>query len=198
MKFGALFQALRVLRNPDLASALVELQRASRLIREVREAFPLAAIDADVLVQGWPKGRLDLAHVRVERGSIFCLGDDVNGYGSIRIDAGTWIGQYNNIRTSDDAHISIGRRCLVSQFCSVIGANHGVARGKQIQDQPASPDRRGVSIGDDVWLGAGCAILPGVVLGTGAVVGANSVVTRSVGEYEIWCGAPAVRIGERS
>lgn len=198
MKFAALFRALRLLRNADLATGLADLQRTSQLVREVRQAFPLASIDSNVLVQGWPKGKLQLAHVRVERGSIFCLGDDDNGYGSIRVEEGTWIGQYNNIRTSDDAHIVIGRRCLVSQFCSIIGANHGIAKDRCIQDQPASKDRCGVTIGDDVWLGAGCSILPGVTLATGAVIGANSVVTRSVGAYEIWGGVPAVQIGERS
>ena len=198
MKLAALFRALRLLCNADLAEHLADLQKASELVREVRQAFPLAAIHSDVSVQGWPKGKLHLAHVRVERGSIFCLGDDNNGYGSIRVEEGTWIGQYNNIRTSDDAHIVIGRRCLVSQFCSIIGANHGIARDRYIQDQPTSKDRCGVTIGDDVWLGAGCSILPGVTLATGAVIGANSVVTRHVGEYEIWGGVPAVQIGERS
>ena len=198
MKLAALFRALRLLCNADLAEHLADLQKASELVREVRQAFPLAAIDSDVSVQGWPKGKLHLAHVRVERGSIFCLGDDNNGYGSIRVEEGTWIGQYNNIRTSDNAQIAIGRRCLVSQFCSIIGANHGIARDRYIQDQPTSKDRCGVTIGDDVWLGAGCSILPGVTLATGAVIGANSVVTKNVGEYEIWGGVPAVQLGERS
>jgi acetyltransferase-like isoleucine patch superfamily enzyme len=198
MRLASLLRALRLLGNRDLAAGLADLQRRSSRARELHEAFPLALLDPDVLVQGWPEGRFDLAHVRVERGAIFCLGDDVNGYGSIRVGEGTWIGQYNNIRTSHDAHILIGRRCLVSQFCSIIGANHGIARDRFIQDQPVAKERSGVTIGDDVWLGAGCTILPGVELATGSVIGANSVVTRNVGAYEIWCGAPAVRVGERS
>lgn len=46
-------------------------------------------------------------------------------------------------------------------------------------------------IGDDVWLGGRSAILPGVTLGSGAVVAAGSVVTRSVGPYEVVGGNPA-------
>ena len=67
-----------------------------------------------------------------------------------------------------------------------------------IEDQgaPASPafpnpQRRSAVIGDDVWIGAHASILPGVVIGTGAVIAANSVVTRNVGPYEIVAGLPA-------
>ena len=197
MNISSFLKLLRLLGNEDMVVALHELQRAAVSIRSLRTAFPLAAIDADVLVQGWPTGELNIAHVRIERGTILCVGDDINGFGSIQIAEGTWIGQYNNIRTSHDAHIVIGKRCLISQYCSLVGANHGIARNKFIQDQPSADDRIGVVLGDDVWLGAGSVILPGVTVANGAVVGANSVVNRNVGEYEIWCGAPATKVGER-
>ena len=58
--------------------------------------------------------------------------------------------------------------------------------------QPESP-----VIGHDVWIGASAAILPGVTIGTGAIVGANSVVTRDVGPYEIVAGNPARLIRKR-
>ncbi|HEY5409513.1 MAG TPA: CatB-related O-acetyltransferase [Caulobacteraceae bacterium] len=49
----------------------------------------------------------------------------------------------------------------------------------------------------DVWIGAHSSILPGVTIATGAVVGANSVVTRSVGPYEIVAGNPARLVRRR-
>ena len=52
-------------------------------------------------------------------------------------------------------------------------------------------------IGDDVWIGAGAAVLPGSRVGTGAVIGANSVVTTEIPAHEIWAGVPARKIGER-
>jgi len=198
MNFSTLVKSLRLLGNSDALSGLAQLQRDTFEINQLRRAFPESIIDSDVLVQGWPKGELSIPAVRIERGSILCVGDDINGYGSISIGYATWIGPYNNIRTSKNARIDIGSRCLISQFCSVIGANHGMARGQYVQDQPVSEHRCGVTIGDDVWLGAGSSILPGVTLATGAVIGANSVVTRSVGAYEIWGGVPAVQLGERS
>ncbi|WP_308215743.1 CatB-related O-acetyltransferase [Priestia aryabhattai] len=46
-------------------------------------------------------------------------------------------------------------------------------------------------IGNDVWCGANVVIKQGVTVGTGAVIGANSVVTKNIPEYAICVGAPA-------
>ena len=48
-----------------------------------------------------------------------------------------------------------------------------------------------VRIGPGAWLGAFVIVLKGVTIGEGAVIGAGSVVTKPVGPYEIWGGAPA-------
>jgi len=53
-----------------------------------------------------------------------------------------------------------------------------------------------IVIEDDVWLGTGAVILPDIVIGEGAVVGANSVVTKSVPSYTIVGGVPARKIRE--
>lgn len=52
-------------------------------------------------------------------------------------------------------------------------------------------------IHDDVWIGANVVLMPGVVIGTGSVVAANSVVTKSVGPYEVIGGNPARLIRKR-
>ena len=41
------------------------------------------------------------------------------------------------------------------------------------------------------WIGAGATIMPGVTVGKYAIVGAASVVTRDVGDYEVVVGSPA-------
>ena len=51
-----------------------------------------------------------------------------------------------------------------------------------------------VRIGNNVFLGAGTFILKGVSIGDNAVVGARSVVTRSIPSNEVWAGNPARRI----
>ena len=48
-----------------------------------------------------------------------------------------------------------------------------------------------VRIGNDIWIGVGSSILPGVTIGDGAVIGARSVVTHDVPEGAIVVGVPA-------
>jgi phosphonate metabolism protein (transferase hexapeptide repeat family) len=48
-----------------------------------------------------------------------------------------------------------------------------------------------VAIGNDVWIGHGAVVMPGIAIGNGAVVGANAVVTRDVPAYAIVAGSPA-------
>lgn len=53
-------------------------------------------------------------------------------------------------------------------------------------------------IGNDVWIGANATILPGCTsIGSGAVIGAGSIVTKDVPAYAIVVGSPARQIGER-
>jgi acetyltransferase-like isoleucine patch superfamily enzyme len=51
-----------------------------------------------------------------------------------------------------------------------------------------------ITIDSDAWIGTGAVILPNVTIGEGAVVGANSVVTRSVAPYTVVGGVPAREI----
>lgn len=52
-------------------------------------------------------------------------------------------------------------------------------------------------IGNDVWLGAECLIMPSIHIADGAVVGARALVTKNIGPYEIWGGNPARLIKKR-
>jgi len=54
-----------------------------------------------------------------------------------------------------------------------------------------------IIIEDDVWLGARVIILPGVKIGKGSIIAANSVVTKDVSPYTIIGGNPAVFIKSR-
>ena len=154
-------------------------------------------ISDSVLVLGDSAGCLVLgARAHIREGTILAFGDVQSERGTIEVGEGTWIGQYNNLR-ADGGYIRIGANCLLSQFCTLVASNHAHARGATIQSQGNDESRTGVTLGDDVWLGAGCVILPGVRIGDGAIIAANAVVTRDVPAYEIWGGVPARRIGVR-
>ena len=62
------------------------------------------------------------------------------------------------------------------------------------EDMPYKGD---TVIGNDVWIGQNAVILPGVHIGDGAIIGANSVVGSDVGPYMIVAGNPAKPIRKR-
>lgn len=77
----------------------------------------------------------------------------------------------------------------------------GVTLGRADIYRPVSESGfEGLHIEDDVILSPGCKVLcsEGVLrVGRGTVVGANAVLLESTGEWEIWAGIPAQRVGER-
>jgi acetyltransferase-like isoleucine patch superfamily enzyme len=192
------FRGIRMLRHPDLVRRLGDLWSAEREIEEIRKFNPGARVSSDAIFYGWREGTLRLARgAAVERGSMLALGDARNGYGTLQVGEGSWIGPYNNLRLAGGTAIRIGRGCLVAQFCTIVAANHSLSRSVKVAEAPCTLEPRDVVIGDDVWIAAGAIVLPGVTIGDGAVIGAGSVVTSSVLPYEIWAGNPARKIGER-
>jgi acetyltransferase-like isoleucine patch superfamily enzyme len=92
--------------------------------------------------------------------------------------------------------LRIGNFVRIATHCVFVPANHGFERlDVPIAKQPVSA--RGIVIQDDVWIGANCVILDGVTIGTGAVVGAGAVVTRSIEPFSICVGNPARVIRSR-
>lgn len=85
--------------------------------------------------------------------------------------------------------ITVGDHTVIAPGCFITDHNHGLAPDSRIDQQisKASP----VQIGNDVWLGAKVVVVAGVKIGDGAVVGANSVVTRDVPPMAVVAGSPA-------
>nr|WP_051666084.1 acyltransferase [Pedobacter sp. R20-19] len=107
------------------------------------------------------------------------------------------IGEFNNIRASGGT-LKIGDNSLISQYVNIICSNHSIALDKPIRDQAWDIRKTGVTIGNDVWIGCGVTILPGVSIGNGAIVAAGSVVTKDVMNYTIVSGIPAKFLKNRN
>lgn len=93
----------------------------------------------------------------------------------------------------DAAPVTFGDDVLLAPGVLISTATHPkdpVKRKKGIET--AHP----ISIGDNVWIGMGAKILPGVTIGDNAIIGAGAVVTSSVPENSIYAGCPAVKISD--
>lgn len=93
-----------------------------------------------------------------------------------------------NVNIVDDGEVFIGDDCMVGPNCNIATSIHPVSpKLRKHKLQYNKP----VHIGNNVWLGAGVTILPGVTIGDNSIVGAGSVVTHDVEPDMIVAGVPA-------
>jgi acetyltransferase-like isoleucine patch superfamily enzyme len=133
--------------------------------------------------------------VRVSEGVTISDGVIIAPYGgSIEIGARAYIGPYCVLY--GHGGLAIGQNTMIGAHTIVIPANHGIAQlDVPMGAQPLT--MKGITIGENVWIGAGCKILDGVHIGNGTVIGAGSVVTKNIDAYLIALGVPAKVIGGR-
>ncbi|MBD5806368.1 sugar O-acetyltransferase [Limosilactobacillus walteri] len=89
----------------------------------------------------------------------------------------------------DVSPIYIGKHCLLGPRVQLYTVNHPL--DPTLRRNGAYGQSKDITIGDDVWIGGGAIICPGVVLGNNVIVGAGSVVTKSFGDNVIIAGNPA-------
>ena len=71
-------------------------------------------------------------------------------------------------------------------------SGHPTDPAERLAGLPPSPDKvRPVTVGDNVWLGTNCFILPGTTIGEGSIVAAGAVVRGEVPPYTVVAGNPA-------
>jgi acetyltransferase-like isoleucine patch superfamily enzyme len=103
-----------------------------------------------------------------------------------------------NARASVDggaAGVRVGEGTRIATGATLYAFDHQLAPDRPIREQPVRS--RGITLGEDVWVGANAGITDGVTVGAHAVVGMGAVVTRDVPDWAIVGGAPARVIGDR-
>ena len=108
--------------------------------------------------------------------------------GTIEIGSGTYLNTGSYLWTHD-GRISVGRDSLIGMHCVLSAANHGISNLDQlIKDQPVTSI--GITIGDNVWIGAGAIVCDGVTIGNNTVIAAGAVVTKDVPANVVAGGVP--------
>ncbi|WP_305768909.1 sugar O-acetyltransferase [Candidatus Epulonipiscium viviparus] len=97
----------------------------------------------------------------------------------------------HNLIILDCAKVTIGNHVFIAPNCCISAAGHPLDfENRNIGLEFAYP----ITIEDNVWIGANVTILPGVTIGKNSVIGAGSVVSRSIPADSIAVGVPCRRI----
>ncbi|MEV0319841.1 sugar O-acetyltransferase [Streptomyces sp. NPDC050658] len=108
-------------------------------------------------------------------------------YGSnIAVGARTFVNF--NLTALDVARITIGEDCQIGPNVQLLTPTHPVEPEPRRDKLEAA---RPITIGDNVWLGGGVIVCPGVTIGDNSVIGAGAVVTRDVPPNVVAVGNPA-------
>ena len=103
---------------------------------------------------------------------------------------------YHNLHIGALESVIIGDDVLIASGVYISDHNHGSYSG-EFQSSPfEAPVKRSLTsspviIGNNVWIGERASILPGVSIGDGVIIGAGSVVTKSLPNFVIAAGVPA-------
>jgi len=106
----------------------------------------------------------------------------------------------NNVRIEEDCHIGcinrveIGDNVLIAGKVFISDHFHGEANAGSLsifpQERPLVSKGR-VKIGNNVWIGEGVSVMPGVIIGDNSIIGAGTVVTKSFPNNSVIVGVPA-------
>lgn len=172
---------------------LADFMRSAWLGRKLRNAgWPLSFKKGFYLLGG--------SYINIARGTSFAKNcvltawDNYQGVKftpSIQIGHNCHFGEYNHITSINE--ITIGDNLLTGRWVTISDNSHGQTDFVSLQLPPVERklySKGAVHIGCNVWIGDKATILPGVSIGDGAVIGANTVVSKDVPAYCIAVGNP--------
>jgi maltose O-acetyltransferase len=129
------------------------------------------------------------------------FGNDCGVYGG-KIEGRLHIGDRVNLMSpcriggSSKYKVTIGSDTWIAPNAYIVPTTHAYKRRDLIITEQGTCGGD-ITIGADCWIGINAVISPGVTIGIGAVIGANSVVTKDIPEYAVAVGAPARVISYR-
>lgn len=104
---------------------------------------------------------------------------------------------YNNF-ISYNGKIVVKKYSVISSSCIIVPSNHKISIGIPFYLHAIShvgDDDHTIVIEEDVWIGAGCKLLPKSAFRRGCIIGAGSVVTKDIPPYAVAIGCPAKVVG---
>ena len=87
----------------------------------------------------------------------------------------------------DEAPVTFGDNVFIAPNCGFYTAGHPVDAAERNKGLEYA---RPITVGNDVWFGAGVSVLPGVTIGNNCVIGAGSVVTKNIPANSVAVGNP--------
>lgn len=106
----------------------------------------------------------------------------------------------NNCRINENVYIQsavIGNNVLIAPNVAILASSHNFERTDIPIVEQGDTEIKTVIVEDNVWLGRNVIVMPGITIGSGAIVGAGSVVTKDISPYSIVAGVPARLIRKR-
>ncbi len=125
--------------------------------------------------------------VRIAKGCVLVVG----GQGLLSLGTRTVIGP--NTRIMAATEVRIGARCMISWHCSIFDS---IGHRMWLEGQEEAEVEAPITIGDDVWIGPYCIIMKGLEIGSNSIIGAGSVVRRSIPPNSLAYGNPARVVGK--
>jgi len=111
----------------------------------------------------------------------------INYKSQLKIGENCFIGKYSFFDCMGG--LSIGDNTLIASNVFITTRNHIYSGENNINEQGF--EIKEVIIGSGCWLGHGVIVLPGRIIGDRSIVAAGSIVTKNIGENQIWGGNPA-------
>lgn len=127
----------------------------------------------------------------------------------VKIWRDVWIDNYRALSIGDHVtigksamllsggNIEIGDRVMIGHGAKIISGGHRIPDSRDFPMRWSGPELGRVTLEQDVWIGAGAIVLPGVTVERGSVVAAGAVVSRRVPAFSVVAGIPAKQVRMR-